>query len=120
MTNKECCNSYDLNASEFDGLCSTIGTARKRLIDDSTLPDGAMFSRYTVKVRSLGTNTYIGIGAVSQNYRFTAAGQSHTWIAPTLNGSVIPLSIHGMNVIGDGATGVLEIKGIMIYRTKRV
>ena len=111
----------DYNASIVDFTCSTIGTAQKRLVDDiivgnRTAAEGSMFSRFTIKVRSMGTNTYIAVGTLNPGaYRFTAAGQSHTFIAPIINGSVVPLSIHNLNVVGDGATGVLECTVIMIF-----
>ncbi len=107
------------HASIYDGLCSNIGDVLKRLIDDDTkLPPRSLFSRFTVKCQSMGTNTYIAIGsASSQSLRFTSAGQSMTFIAPILNGSIIPLDIFNVLVVGSTASGagILEISGIRVY-----
>ncbi len=109
----------EINASLYDALCSSVGTTPKKLLaDDTTLPSGSVFSELTVKVRSMGTNTYIGIGSTSQSFRLTGASQSYTFTAPIINRSVVPLLMDTVNVVGDGATGVLEISGIRVY-TKR-
>ncbi|MDD3461915.1 MAG: hypothetical protein PHW28_11515, partial [Mesotoga sp.] len=100
----------------YDTLCSTIGTVRKLLVaDDTTLPPDTLFTRLTVKVRSLGTNTYIAFGAAATPaFRFTGVGQSHTFIAPIMNGNTIPFKVNDIIVLGDGATGVLEISGVRL------
>lgn len=108
-------------ADFYDGLCSSIEDVKKELVaDDTGLPQGTKFSRITVKCQTLGTNSYIAIGSgKSQQFRFTAAGQSMTFIAPTLNGTVIPLDIHNLMVLGDvsSGAGILEISGIRVYES---
>jgi hypothetical protein len=102
-------------------LCSTIENVLKRLVaDDPALPQGSPFTRFTVKCRTLGTNTYIGIGGTSQSFRFTAAGQAMTYISPVVGGNMIPLDIFNMYVIGDaaGGLGILEISGIRVYEAQ--
>jgi hypothetical protein len=103
----------------YDTLCSLVGTIRKTIVDDDlTLPEQEVFSEITVKVRSLGTNTYIAIGAAATPaFRFTGASQSHTFVAPVMYGNVIPFAAKNIVVVGDGATGVLEITGIKIMRS---
>jgi len=107
----------------YDGLCSTIGNTFKYLTaDEAQMPSGAEFSRLTVKCRTIGTNTYIGIGTNNMNFRFTAAQQAVTFIAPQINGSVVPFLIGSLKVTGDvaGGAGVLEFFGLRVYRNKEV
>ncbi len=116
-TNSASTSAY---TSFFDGLCSNIGSVKKPLLGDETMETillGTLFTRITVKCRTLGTNTYIGIGSISQNLRFTSAGQSMTFIAPIVNGTIIPLKIADLMVIGDvsGGAGILELSGIRVH-----
>jgi hypothetical protein len=107
---------YKSIAMFYDGSCSSITTTRKRLFaDDNSLPTGTRFSRVTVKVRSMGTNSYIRLGtAATPGMRLTAVSQAYTFIAPDINGNTAPLILEGLIVLGDGANGVLEISGIRI------
>lgn len=104
-------------SSMYDALCSSIEAVRKRITDDTPIASSALFSRFTVKVRTLGTNNYIGIGSASQNFRFTAAQQSMTFIAPVMNGTVIPLKLDDVYVMGNvvSGAGILEITGVRIH-----
>ncbi len=105
----------EILSSMYDGLCSSVGTTPKLLLaDDTKLPPDSLFSRLTVKVRDLGTNTYIGIGVTSQNFRLTGINQALTLEAPVINGTVVPLLIK-TTVLGNGSSGVLEITGIRVY-----
>ena len=107
--------------SLYEGSCSSISSIIKSLFaDDTTLPSGALFSELTVKCRTVGTNTYIGMGSESQAFRFTAANQARTYEAPVINGSVIPFAVNNIMVIGDvaGGAGVLEISGVRVYRDR--
>lgn len=100
--------------SVYDALCSTIGTVPKGVLDGDTLVQSDVaFSRLTLKVRSMGTNTYIAFGtSATPNFRFSGVGESHTFVAPTVNGTVIPFLGSKIRVLGDGATGVVEVTGI--------
>jgi len=101
----------------YDTVCTGVGAVRKGLLsDDATLPPDALFTRMTVKVRAMGTNNYIGFGAAATPaFRFTGVGQSHTFIAPVMAGSIIPFKVkHTMVTLGDGANGVLEVTGVQI------
>ncbi len=72
--------------------------------------------RATIKVRDIGTNTYIGIGDYNGTpFRLTSAGDSKTYIAPVRNGSDIPFDLSGFRVLGDNAAddGVLEIDAVI-------
>lgn len=106
-------------AELYDALCSTVGTVRKTIVqDDTTLPEQTVFSEITLKVRSMGTNTYIGFGAAATPaFRFTGVSQSYTFIAPMMFGSVLPISAKSIVVLGDGATGVIEVTGIKVVRS---
>lgn len=109
-------------AYPYDGLCSLVGTAMKQLFqDDQYLSDDSKFSRITIKFRAMGTNTWISVGGHASQFkrsseipqfRFTTAGQSHTFIAPSHNGQLLPLKAGDFLTIGDGATGIIEITGI--------
>lgn len=113
-------------AYPYSGLCSTIGSTYKNLFADddqtcrlSTLLVNTRFYEFTVKVQSLGTNTYIKIGNHQRrDMRFTAVNQSYTYEAPTIykNGvaETILLQAKDFTVIGDGATGILEINGLEV------
>jgi hypothetical protein len=103
----------------YDTLCSNVGTSRKTCVDDDALlPQSSSFSRLTLKVRSMGTNTYIAFGTSAvPAFRFTGASQSHTFIAPTIKGSVIPFIAGDIGLIGDGATGVVEVTGVRVVKS---
>lgn len=104
----------------YDTLCSTIGTARKGILaDDATIPPDAKFTRMTLKVRAMATNTYIAFGtSATPALRFTANLQTYTFEAPIMNGSIIPFKGADLSVIGDGANGVIEIEGFVISEVK--
>jgi len=70
----------------------------------------------TVKVRNMGSNTYISVGDVnSQDFRLTSANDSKTYIAPVKNGSDQPFLVNAIWVIGDNAAndGVLECEAMI-------
>ncbi len=92
---------------------STIGSgAVKSLCADSNPEVSHMVTRATIKVRSLGTNTYIAIGdRHGQVFRLSSAGDSKTYQAQMKSGSEIPFDLLEFRVVGDNAAndGVLEI-----------
>ena len=104
----------------YDTLCSTIGTARKSIMaDDTGYAQGELYSEVTLKVRSMGTNTYIAFGTSAiPAFRFTAINQTYTYVAPMITGSVIPFNPWLIACVGDGATGVMEITGIKIVKVR--
>lgn len=93
---------------------SSIGSGSiKSLPADYNPQVPLMVTRATVKVRSLGTNTYIAIGdRHGQVFQLTSAGDSKTYPAQVKNGSEIPFDLLEYRVKGDNAAndGVLEIE----------
>lgn len=95
-------------------LLSSIGSGSiKSLTADYNPQVPLMVTRATIKVRSLGTNTYIAIGNYSdgQPFRLTGVGDSKTYQAPMKNGSEVPFDLTAFRATGDNAAndGVLEI-----------
>lgn len=99
-------------------LCSSIGTTKKMLSQDDA-PNAIIYvTRLTCKVRSLGTNTYIGVGTPDrQQFRLISEGDSFTWIAPVIRGTDIGFNIRDFYCIGDQANGVLEISAVVMPRS---
>lgn len=108
-------------SSLYDTLCSSVGTVRKQILaDDTTLPADSTFTRLTLTVRDMGTNTYIAYGpGATPAKRFRANDDTHTFIAPIMNGNVIPF-IANITLLGDGANGVIEVTGIRISKMESV
>jgi len=111
-------------AYPYSGTLSSIANTVLNLFADdaqtcrlSGLLTNVRFKEFTVKCRTIGTNTYIALGnAQRQDFRFTAANQSYTYEAPTINGETILLRASDFTVIGDvsGGAGILEISGIEV------
>lgn len=90
---------------------SAIGSTALSLTKDYNPEVPLRVTRATVKVRSMGTNTYLAIGSYTdgQTFRLTSVGDSKTYPAAVKDGSEIPFDLTAMRVIGDQANGVLEI-----------
>jgi hypothetical protein len=70
----------------------------------------------TIKVRSLGTNTLIGIGDVNnQDFTLKSVGDSKTYIAPIIRGDTKPFELTDYWVLGNNGAndGVIEIDAIV-------
>ncbi len=103
-----CCNTNDslipvmpATATIIQGTKTLISTVASQIIVAAT----PIFVCVTVKVRSLGTGTYIALGnSTAQPFRLTAVGDSHDidWTGDLSNVYVITDA---------GATGVLEYIG---------
>lgn len=108
-----------VHAGVYDNTCSSIGDQIKLVFADDALlsHSGALFSELTVRVRTLGTNSYIAVGTTNRSVRLVK-GEFELYTAPVINGSTVPLMLDNLSVIGDvaGGGGVVEIHGIRIYK----
>jgi len=99
-------------------LCSSLGTASpKKFIADDAPNMIAFVSRITVICQSLGTNTYIALGTRERRrIRLTSLRDSYTYIAPIVNGTVLPFRLEDFYAQGDNAAndGVIEIQADIV------
>jgi hypothetical protein len=85
-----------------------IGDTAKPL---TTLPFQKV-SRFTIKVRSMGSNTVIDLGdRNTQEFRLTAVGDSFTFVDIPGGFDLQSLWIGGDNVANDG---IVEVMGLML------
>lgn len=92
---------------------SSIGSGSIKSLPADYNPEvPLMVTRATIKVRDIGTNTYIAIGdRHGQVLRLTSTGDSKTYPAKIKNGSEVPFDLLEYRVTGDNAAndGILEI-----------
>lgn len=90
----------------FSFAVTGIGDVKKRIAD----PDFLDVLRFTAKVRTLGTNSFIALGDVNnQEFRMNFAGDAFTYADLPLNFSLKEIWVIGDNAADDG---VLEIIGL--------
>jgi len=90
----------------FSFAVTGIGSVKQRIVS----PEFLDVVRFTAKVRTLGTNTYIALGDVNnQEFRMNFAGDAFTYADLPVNFSLKEIWVIGDNVANDG---VLEIIGL--------
>lgn len=90
----------------FSFAVTGIGSTKQRIAD----PDFLDVLRFTAKVRTLGTNTYIALGDVNnQEFRMNFDGDAFTYADLPLSFSLKEIWVIGNNVAADG---VLEVLGL--------
>lgn len=95
---------------------SSIGSTALNLMKDKNPGVPLKCYRMTVKVRTLGTNTQIGIGDVNgQSFNLIAAQDAMTHIAPIIKGDTVPFDLLDFWVVGDNPAndGVIEVNAIV-------
>lgn len=95
---------------------SSIGNTRLNLMKDKNPGVPMKCYRMTLKVRTLGTNTYIGVGDKdAEEFRFVAINDSKTYIAPIIKGTAVPFDLLDFFLKGDNPAndGVIECDALV-------